>query len=742
DTTAIYFGDGTTAVEGIVYGGHSTPNTRFGGVITANNLTFDGPGGFHVTNTGNVITGTIQLNGGRLYIDGDGARGGATEIILHGNYANNFNGNQIPDLRLRHDSATTTYTGLTVTVAENVGQAIIQAERFSGAGTTTAVEFTNLNILGTTGPAGTLLRLNNSNSNTNVLGTTTIGGTSEVGMNVNANTWRLIGSITGAAPIVKTGDGVLRWDGDNSGFTGGFTLRRGEWRLTAANTANLDVAGTGDVNLDFGTVRLAQNGASSVFTAPGQDIFVSGQVTFITDRNGGATAATRTIGVNNAGQVFATRNSPYLIFQAATFGDDMVLEQQLVIEDSPFIRTDSTDLFLRDVVSGNGTLNKGGIWYLHFDNNAANSFSGGFNNFTGVTTVRQANATLGTGPVQVFAGSALSIASTAQFGTTGLTKVFTSGAALPVIGTRTIANFNSITAAVAAAISGTGNGVLSIDANQSLATDPLMATRDGGVFNLWNLGGGEGNGNLTANSVTPWGVGGSEFRLGGGASTLTIGPATAGSDQFAGAGNKMILGVAHTVMGYGTTTFNANGNNSYAGGTLVTRSRNLDGGYRGMVLSVQGGAVGSGTTFRTPLGTGQIDVFGDMRYEGASGTAANSATTNANVVVLHSGSRLRFDNGTPFTGSGTTGTQAGGTIGGGGRWADTAGITMYSAVLDMAGDGTDHAANKEIIGDITFNGGSEVVVRRTTGFGAELITSDLVRGTTTATLMLRHDADL
>lgn len=739
NTTAIYFGDGTTPVEGIVYGGHSTPNSRFGGKVTAANLTFDGPGGFHLTDTTNAITGTIQLNGGRLYLDGAGTQGTASEIILHGNYANNFNGNEMPDLRLRHNSATTTFTGLTVTIAENVPQATIQAERFSGTGTTTAVQFQNLNILGTTGPAGTLLRLNNSNSNTNVLGTTTIGGTSDVGMNVNANTWRLIGSITSAARIVKTGDGVLRFDGDNTSFTGGFVLNRGEWRLNGAS-ANVD--GTGDVELNFGSVRLAHSPANTAyFDNAGQDVTVNGQVTFLNDRDGGTTARVRTIGLNNGGNVFRTTNSPYIIFQSPGFGDDFVLESQLVINDSPTIRTDSSDLFLRDVVSGSGTLNKAGIWYLHFDNNAANTFSGGFNNFTGVTTVRQTNATLGTGPVNVFAGTALSIPNTTNLGG-GTLKVYSSATAAGIVGTRTIANFNAITAATAAAISGTGNGVLSIDANQSLATDPLMATRDGGVFNLWNLGGGEGNGNLTANSVTPWGTGGTQFRLGGGFSTLTVGPATAGNDQFAGAGNSMVIGMADTVGGYGTVTFNANGNNTFDGGTLVTRARNLDGGYRGTVLSVQGGAVGTGATFRTPLGTGQIDVYGDMRYEGASGTAVTTGgLTNANNVIVHS-ARIRFDNGTPFTGSGTTGTQAGGTIGGGGRWADTAGITLYTGIIDMVGDNTDHAANKEIIGDITFHGGSEVVVRRATGFGAELITSDLVRGSTTATLMLRHDADL
>lgn len=740
-TTNVYFGDGTTPVEGIVYGGHSTPNSFFGGIVTAANLTFDGPGGFQMTNTANAVTGTIQLNGGRLYLDGAGTQGTADQIILYANYANNFGGNQIPDLRLRHNSATTTYTNLTVTIGENVPYAQIQTERFAGSGTTTIVRFQNLNILGTTGPAGTLLRLNNSNSNTEVLGTVTIGGTSPVGMNVNANTWTMFGGVTAAVPVIKTGDGVLRWDGDNSGFTGGFTLNRGEWRLTAGTAAGLDVAGTGDVELNFGTVRMAQNGVSSVFTAAGQDISVNGQVTFIVDRNGGATAAVRTIGVDGQNNVFRTTNSPYLIWQAASFGDDIALENILQIEGSPFFRVDSADLFLRNLVTGTGTLNKAGIWFLHFDNNAANTWTGGFNNFVGITTVRQANATLGVGPVQLFAGSGVSISSVSQLGTTGLTKIFTSGGAMPVIGTRTIANFNTITAAAAAAISGTGDGVLAIDANQSLAADPLMATRDGGAFANWSLGSQDGGGNLTANSVTPWGTGGTEFRLGGGSSTLTVNPSTAGSAQFAGVGNRMILGGMHSVMGYGGVTFGANGNNTYGGGTLVTRARNLDGTYRGFILSLQGGAVGTGTTFRTPLGNGNVDVFGEVRIEGASGTAADSASSNANTWFFHGGSRLRFDNNTPFTGSGTSGNLATGTVGGGGRWADNAAISLFSAVIDMVGDNTDHAANREIVGDILFAGGSEIVVRRSTGFAAVLETGNLYR-TDSGTLMLRHDAGL
>ena len=205
----------------------------------------------------------------------------------------------------------------------------------------------------------------------------------------------------------------------------------------------------------------------------------------------------------------------------------------------------------------------------------------------------------------------------------------------------------------------------------------------------------------------------------------------------------MILGAQHSVMGYGTVLVGVNSNNTFGGGTLVTRTRNLDGGYRGFALSLQGGAIGATTTFRTPLGQGDVDVFGEVRIEGVSGTAADTATTNANTWVFHSGSRLRFDNGSPFTGSGTTGNFATGTLGGGGRWADSVGITLTSTVLDMVGDNTDHVANREIIGDLTIAGGSEVVVRHVDNnarFAAELRVANIFRSGT-GTLMLRHDAN-
>lgn len=740
DTTNVYFGNGTTPVEGLIYGGHASTVTRFGATVTANNLTFTGPGAFQLAGTANAITGVMQMNGGTLYIDGNGARGSATEIILHGNYANNFNGGQMPSLRLRHNSATTTYTGLTVTIAENVPYAQIQAERFSGTGTTNEVQFGSLVINGTSGPAGTTLLLSNSNSNAQVLGTTTIGGSSPVSLSVNANTWRLAGAVSGSAPIYKTGTGILRLDGNNTGLSSPVFLNAGEIQGIGSNTNNF--FGTGDYVLNSGILRIQHNNTGSYFTAAGQDITLAGAVTFVSNRNGGANASNLTIGTNNGTNTLRTLNGAQVRLIADSFGDDYYFEGKTYINDSAVFLVDSSEVFMRDTISGNGKLTKTGIWYMYLDNNAANpDWHGTIDIQNGTLALTQANATLGgsDSSVIVRAGSALSLSATSQFGTgNGVTQVFTSNLALPVLGVRNQANFASVLGAYAGKIVGTGTGVVALDGNQTLATDPAMSTLFGGN---WWLGSVSGNGTLSANSIAPWGASGNEFRFGGGSNTITLNPATAGSAQLAGAGNKLIVGVPHDLFGQGVLAIGANASNTFDGGTLVNRSRNMDGGYRASALSIQGGANGTTTTFRTPLGTGNVDLFGEARIEGASGTAVTTGLGNANTWIVHPGSRLRFDNGTPFTGSGTTGNLATGTLGGNGRWSDTVGITLDGAVLDMVGDDTDHIANREIIGDLTIKRGAEVVVRHVSGTTwTELVAASVARNGT-GTLMLRHDTN-
>jgi hypothetical protein len=98
------------------------------------------------------------------------------------------------------------------------------------------------------------------------------------------------------------------------------------------------------------------------------------------------------------------------------------------------------------------------------------------------------------------------------------------------------------------------------------------------------------------------------------------------------------------------------------------------------------------------------------------GTARNAASANANTWVFHPGSRLRFDNDTPF---GVATTE--------GRWADTTAIALNTTVLEIYGDGAASAYNTETVGDVSIAGGSEILLRRRGAFDAVLNTGNITR---------------
>lgn len=727
----LYFGNGTTPVEGILFSADSTLTVN--GVLTAANLTRGGPSTLTLANTGNNITGNIQINGGTLIANAPGTLGSASTVTLHADYFNNNNGSQMPLLSLRTASANGTYNHQVV-VAENVPIARIELNRSSGTGSGT-ISIGSLDIQGTSGAAGTLLQIENNNSyNFTVNGATTVGGSSPVGIRVSAGTALLTGDFSSAASITKSGNGTLRMNGNNAGFTGGMTVNRGEW-YTTGNTS--DAGGSGNVVSNFGAIRMANTSGTTGarFDAAGQTLTLNGQTTLITQRVG-STNAHISIGAANNGNVLTTNNSPWIIFQSASFGDQININSSVVINDAPWLRVDSAFTLFRagSVVSGEGRINKAGNYLLGFDNNAPNTYTGGTDIWAGELNVRQVNSTLGTGAVRLYPGAALSVRNVGNLGTAGLTQIVTSASSFPVFAVRNNdggnAHFDTVTAAGAAAtILGNGNGVLGLGGGRIYTADLDMAHRDGGVFANWWLGGVEGSGTISANSLSAWGTGGDEFRLGGGHNgTITMNPATAGSDQLSGAGNRLIVGGGQNSMGYGTVAFGANSNNTFGGGTLVSRTRDSSGAFRGAPLSIQAGQAGA-TTYRTALGTGTVDVFGDLRIEGSNGTARNSDTGNANTYVFHPGSRIRFDNGTAF---GTADTQ--------GRWADNVGMALNTSVIEMYGAASNNAYNSEVIGDISVAGGSEIALRRRGANWAELSVGNISRSGS-GTLMITTMVD-
>lgn len=744
DTTAVYFGDGTTSREGVIYNDASGITTRMGGVVTAANLTVHGPGQLQLTNVANAITGNIQMNGGTLFADGPGSLGTAS-VTMAGDWLQNNDGQMLAEIRLRtNNNANGTFNN-SIILAENMAYARLFGERFTGTSTAAAtVTIPTLTILGTNTLQGTSLIVNNStttnSANTysiNVSGATTINGSGAVGLHVQSQTLFLTGAVSASAPLIKSGAGTIQLLANNTGLTSGMTVNGGEIRGIGNNSNNF--FGTGDYTLNFGTLRVSSSATTAQFAAAGQDLVFAGTINLVNDRNGGA-ARTITYGTNNGTNTYRTINGTQVRIRSDS-SDSIVLEGKTFVNDNATFFLDAGAVFLRDTFAGSGIFVKSGSNQILFDNNVANvDWSGKMDIQGGMIRVNQTNATLGSAgsSIVVHSFGGLSVHNLSNLGTgNGITELRTANTmSLAILGIGAAGGYNAVSAHYNGLTAiGTGNGVLALDNAQTFTVDPAMASFQNG---RWFLGS-HSSGTLNANSVAAWGVGGDQFLLGGGSSTLTLNPLTANSSQFSGA-NQMIIGSMNNINGYGTVTIGSNGNNTYSGGTLVTRSRNIDGTYRGTVLSLQGGAVS--TVLRTSLGTGVVDVFGEVRIEGSAGTAANAAGgLNTNTWVLHPGSRLRFDNATAYTGNGTTGTQATGTIGGGGRWADSTGIFLDGAVLDMAGDNADSAANREVVGDITAGRGAEVVVRRVAGFGAELETSNLFRSGS-GTLMLRHDAGL
>jgi autotransporter-associated beta strand protein len=740
NTTNLYFGDGSTPAEAVIYNAGNNVTTRVGGVVTANGLTMHGNGNLQLTNTGNQISGNIQMNSGKLFLDGAGTAGSGTSITMAGDFIQNNDGNQMAELWLRtNNNANTTWTN-PILIDQHVPYARIIGGRYTGTSTAVATNtIPSLTVQGTSTLQGTSLIIGSTGSGSSenthdlhVSGGTTLGGSAAIGLRVEqgGRIFRLEGAVTGTAPIFKSGDGILRLDANNTGLTSRVTLNRGEIRGVGNNTNNF--FGSGDYLLNFGTLRFSTANARSFFEVPGQSMtFGGGAVTLVRDRSGGGSNQTITIGAVNGTNIIRTMGGSDIRVISDSFGDNWVFESKMIVNDSSSFFNDNANIWLRDQLEGSGRLTRLGIWNLNFDNNAPNTnWSGTLDIQAGQTRMLTNNDTLGGlgSSILIHPTASLIVRTVGNLGTgNGITELRTTSATShTVIGVGLASEFANLrTHFNGLTTIGNRNGVLVLGGGANVNVDPAMASFQNGN---WYFGGGSGDGTLSANSVAPWGVGGKEFRIGGGGSTLTLNPATAGAGQFAGAGNRMILGSANNVFGQLTILFGTNGNNSYDGGTLVTRSRNMDGGFRGTALRLFGGQTAA-TTYRTPLGTGTVDVFGEIRIEGASGTARGSDSANANTWIFHPGSRIRFDNSTVFSIAGTEG-----------RWADNAPITLNTAVIEMLGQNGNNAYNSETIGALTVMGGSEVVLRRQGANWAELNAGDLTR-TGSATLMVTGMVD-
>jgi autotransporter-associated beta strand protein len=729
----VTFNDGTNNIEGVI-------NTRSGGtlaltgVVTAASLTKFGAGTLNLS-AANVIPGTVAVNQGTLQLFGPTANGtlntaGTGSIQLAGGQLN---------LRSNNSAVTGTINQTLqngVTVAANIPIATIDVNR-SAADTASSGTFIfnpaaagpGLVLQGSPGAQGQTLTVSGANyalqfgslAQNSFVGNTTINNA--VNLTLNAGP-----TISGTNPIItKSGAGtwIVGAAAGSPGAAPGTQAVVNAGTLELRSLTSLGTNATTSLVLNAGTLNLRRDSAGTYggIGSTGYPVTVNGNTTISTDRTGG-TATNYAEGIGqltlngNPIVTFNSGNGIYPDFLAQTGGAPTVKLNGLPILVSN-ISPGGVDTAVRfsGPVVGGGLVKLGG-GHLHLVG-ANSTYDGGTFINQGIVRARAANA-LGTGPVVVSPGSVIDFNATNNLGATQPLIVRSNSAFLPMISVNTdiphpTANVDTTGAPVG--IIGLSNG-----AGGVYNTPINMGALYGGNWSLGGISTGAYDGRYTAATL---GAGaGNTYRLGGGGLAIVLGvddTNTARNNVLTGANNVVIGLDSGNIRSANTTTFQVvvGGTNDYSGSTII---------QRGTVARLTSNNDGT----RSGLSNSAVNVFGNLVLGSTASFASGAANTN--VVTLHPGSALHFDNN---NGAGTaTGSLAAANVTD--RWSDNAPIALNGGLIDLIGNNNNPSA--ETLGDVTYSRGARLRVARAGTGTATLTLNNLLGAGPGNTLTLQTSA--
>lgn len=546
------------------------------------------------------------------------------------------------------------------------------------------------------------------------------------------------GTLNGSLKLMKAGSGVLTVDGyrvstPDSGSntftggtdiygvntTGGLTLDNAPFGLGGANGS-----APGAVNLFSGTLSVLYTGNATTFAlaggtngqqynnlvmrvgADGTDgltLNVKGPGLLNVDRSVGAIGQGNIMqfGALNLTDTTLTTTGANL-YRARIAGTTNILGAQASIQtnsDGP-----SGALEFSGPIVGAGALNKLGDGSMRgiVIAGPSNTYSGGTNIIAGDVQITTTSGTpLGTGPVRVFPDGTLRLAGNGSVDSTKL-RVMSRVNALGAVGLDN--NFNP-TVLTAANFASAYNTTLQL--SQPYFTQPLdLATiADGRVF----LGSGLAQevkylaGTLGAGVADVWNPGMGVYRLVGGVNNFAfdgINNVLTGANFFqVGPQRNMVLGAA---TNSGNAVILRNSNN-FTGGSQIAE---------GAVLAIE---MGGSPIGETPLGTGPVEIYGELRIQGTLGSLWKADASRAtNVVTLRPSGLIRIiDN---------IGLPAGDQ----GRWGDAEPLDLNGGQFRY--DGAANWNSTETIGPVTVRKGSTFnVVKANAASSAQLTVGPLNR---------------
>lgn len=683
-TPALVFGSIASPGEAIIVNNNNliigtTANPTTSGQITATDIVKAGDGNMFMDAEQGAFSGPIALNRGGLYI-----RSASTTSLPSSNAGGQGSVISINGYGLtagfRSDATNGgTFFNNSVVIGQNNPLAYINFDRAVGTSVSDKIVGINGGITwsGAPGEQGQTLSLSiGNNMQFEVKGGLDFGPTGNSILNVPdlyVNGVRRIvltvdGALTGDGTFVKAGGGQMSMTNLSSlnDYTGGTMILQGNLYVRAAanpvaNGAVTDVTlgglGTGPVNLLGGVLFVQADADNATNTRErisfANDIHVLGNTQIDVNRNGiispaGTSNDIRFASLSIGNQTLTT-----------TGGNSYALEigGATTIRGNPTLNVSSADLVLEGVVDDGGGDNfivKNGGATLWFD--STNSFTGGI--FINSGTLRFGNivsgnntATAGSGLITLNPGGQIQLQAATNLMPGQQVAVRSIPNALATFLTYAVYNPTGV-------ITSDSTGLLRIPTNYNIALD-LAAIGDG-TFQL----GTTGNNSYTAPTL---GVGaGNLYRLAGGGQGINF-------NSF----DNVLTGDARVQVG----SINSSGTlvlsrtNDYTGGTTVVRNSTLQ--------------WNPTATDQSPLGTGQVDVFGQTI---AYGTGGNYML---NTFVFHPGATIRIDN------------NAGGNVNTD-RWADSVAVSLNGATLSF--NGRSGAVSTETYGDLTFAAGSRIAL--------------------------------
>ncbi|MBL9182202.1 MAG: autotransporter-associated beta strand repeat-containing protein [Verrucomicrobiaceae bacterium] len=686
-TSATAPGTGTPG-EGLVFV-KSGETAVISGGITANAFTKFGLGTLTLSGS-NAIMGDVSVQSGTLRL-GSGAAFSRmnTELNVNAGATLDLNGNTAVVETVGGNNRTVAGAQVGGTITNSSGTAATLAVASPITSTLNGVLSGNLKLLkagiGTLTINGYSASTPDAGLNTHTGGTDIFGYNTTGGINLN-NTTTGLGGGTGGAPTIN--------------------LYSGQFGLFFSN-GTTGVNGTQGMQFNNQVVRIGGDGAAATLNVFGPALLNVNQATPSSSGTFGQ-GNIMTFGAMNLSNTTLQITGGNL-YRARAEGPITILGSQAAIQTNQAGTTGGA-LELTGVISGSGALTKLGDGTLFgiVISNPNNTYSGGTNIVAGDVQVTATSGTpLGSGPVRVFPDGTLRLAGNGSVNGANLTtisRVSAMGAVMlddnfnPTVLNST--NFSSayntslqlaqpyFTQALNLAAIGDGRAFLGTGVNGEVAY--TATTLGAGVADAWNPGVGV-------------------YRIAPATSSFAF----SGADNVLTGNNYLQVGPQRqNVLGGITNGGNPlviRNSNDYSGGTQITKSTSI---------YIETGGRASG---ESPLGSGAVEVYGELRVRGAQGSLWNANTSAmTNTINLRPGGVVRLHDGDgvnafQFVGAGNQG-----------RWGDAVGLDLNGGSFIY--QGAPNLTSTETIGAITARKAGQLqVFRNSPASAAILAVSDISR---------------